>query len=210
MKVLMIVILIIVAVCVIIYIWARILEKKREAEILKAKKDSYRSFIARFDKKYGVCSEIIKSPIEYEHDILRVYKESEVLVLNEKALRFADIVSSRIELDAASMVSFAPSAETTTVDMKSLIKRSAVGAVVGGNVGMVLGGLTAKRKTTTETVYPNTPSLYCLIIETTLNQHPTKKFMFYDNIELARQVNMTINRIVKTYKQEKKDLSQDN
>jgi hypothetical protein len=48
---------------------------------------------------------------------------------------------------------------------------------------------------------------YCLIIETTLNQHPTKKFQFYEDIDLARRVSKTINRTLNTYKQEKKRMS---
>ena len=207
MKVFVIVLLIIVALCVIIYVWASILEKKREAEILEARKNRYRSFIARFDKKYGTCSEIIKNPTEYEYDTLRVYKESEVFVINEKALRFADIISSKVELDHTSVQYAAKSVETSDVDMTSLLTRSAIGSFLGGNVGMLIGGLSAKRKKTVQMVPDSIANNYCLIIETTLNQHPTKKFQFYEDIDLARRVSKTINRTLNTYKQEKKRMN---
>lgn len=204
MKTLMIIILVIVALAVIIYVWATILEKKQEAEILKKRKDSYRSFVARFDKKYGTCSEIIKNPVEFENDILRVYKESGVLVIKGKALRFADIIRSRVELDDAFMAHVAPTVETTEVDKTSLITRSVAGAILGGKTGMLLGGLTAKQKTTTQVMPYNIVDNYCLIIETTLSQHSTKKFQFYDDQELAKRVSKTINRTIGEYRQVKK------
>lgn len=207
MKIFAIVLLIIVALCVIIYVLASILEKKREAEILEARKNRYRSFIARFDKKYGTCSEIIKNPTEYEYDTLRVYKESEVFVINEKALRFADIISSKVELDHTSVQYAAKPVETSDVDMTSLLTRSAIGSFLGGNVGMLIGGLSAKRKKTVQMVPDSIANNYCLIIETTLKQHPTKKFQFYEDIDLARRVSKTINRTLNTYKQEKKRMS---
>ena len=162
MKTIMIIILVIVALAVIIYVLATILEKKQEVEILKKRKDSYRSFVARFDKKYGTCSETIKNPIEFENDILRVYKESGVLVIKGKALHLADIIRSRVELDDASMAHVAPTVETTEVDKTSLITRSAAGAILGGKTGMLLGGLTAKQKTTTQVMPYNIVDNYCL------------------------------------------------
>lgn len=188
----------------IIYVLATILEKKQEVEILKKRKDSYRSFVARFDKKYGTCSETIKNPIEFENDILRVYKESGVLVIKEKALHFADIISSRVELDDAFMAHVAPTVETTEVDKTSFITRSAAGAILGGKTGMLLGGLTAKQKTTTQVMPYNIVDNYCLIIETSLSQHSTKKFQFYDDQELAKRVSKTINRTIGEYRQVKK------
>ena len=188
----------------IIYVLATILEKKQEAEILKKRKDSYRSFVARFDKKYGTCSEIIKNPIEFENDILRVYKESGVLVIKEKVLHFADIIRSKVELDDASMSYVAPTVETTEVDKTSLITRSAAGAILGGKTGMLLGGLTAKQKTTTQVTAYDAVDNYCIIIETSLSQHPIKKFQFYDDQELAKRVSKTINRTIGEYRQVKK------
>lgn len=204
MKSLMIIILVIVALAVIIYVWATILEKKQEAEILKKRKDSYRSFVTRFDKKYGTCSETIKNPIEFENDILRVYKESGVLVIKEKVLHFADIISSRVELDDSSMAYVAPTVKTTEVDKTSLITRSVAGAILGGKTGMLLGGLTAKQKTTTQVMPYDAVDNYCLIIETSLSQHPIKKFQFYDDQELAKRVSKTINRTIGEYRQVKK------
>ena len=188
----------------VIYVWATILEKKQEADIMEKRKDSYRSFVARFDKKYGTCSETIKNPIEFENDILRVYKESRVLVIKEKALHFADIISSRVELDDAFMAHVAPTVKTTEVDKTSFITRSAAGAILGGKTGMLLGGLTAKQKTTTQVMPYNIVDNYCLIIETSLSQHSTKKFQFYDDQELAKKVSKTINRTIGEYRQEKK------
>ena len=204
MKTLMIIILVIVALAVVIYVWATILEKKQEAGIMEKRKSSYRSFVARFDKKYGTCSETIKNPIEFENDILRVYKESGVLVIKGEVLRFADIISNRVELDDAFMAHVAPTVETTEVDKTSLITRSAAGAILGGKTGMLLGGLTAKQKTTTQVMPYNIVDNYCLIIKTTLNQHPIKKFQFYDDQELAKKVSKTINRTIGEYRQVKK------
>lgn len=204
MKPLMIIILVIVALAVIIYVLATILEKKREADIMEKRKSSYRSFVTRFDKKYGTCSETIKNPIEFENDILRVYKESGVLVIKGKVLHLADIISSRVELDVASMAYVAPTVETTEVDKTSFITRSVAGAILGGKTGMLLGGLTAKQKTTTQVTAYDAVDNYCLIIETSLNQHPIKKFQFYDDQELAKKVSKTINRTIGEYRQEKK------
>ena len=130
-----------------------------------------------------------------------------VFVIKEKALRFADIISSKVELDHTSVQYAAKPVETSDVDMTSLLTRSAIGSFLGGNVGMLIGGLSAKRKKTVQMVPDSIANNYCLIIETTLNQHPTKKFQFYEDIDLARRVSKTINRTLNTYKQEKKRMS---
>lgn len=121
-------------------------EKRREARKLK-----YREKLNEFNKQYGHCSKAIG---EWNSDIrVRVYENSRIVLINEKAFSFDDILSCEVVTETEQL---GTESKKVSVSTGSMIGRAAIGALIAGPVGAAVGAGTAKRKVVT-----TAPSVFC-------------------------------------------------
>lgn len=124
-------------------------EKRREARKLR-----YREKLNEFNKQYGHCSNAIG---EWNSDIrVRVYESSRIVLINEKVFRFDDILSCEVVTETEQL---GTESKKVSVSAGSMIGRAAVGALIAGPLGAVVGAGTAKRK-----VVSTTPLVSCKYI----------------------------------------------
>ena len=95
------------------------------------------------DKKYGTCTRQLCRD-ENRNYTFRVYEKSKVIVIDDKAYHFDDIIGcepmpqTKIER---------PLATKTVTDASDMALRAAIGNMVFGSTGAIAGALTAKKKT---------------------------------------------------------------
>ena len=124
-------------------------EFQERREILKQEHDKY---LKSLSDKYGTCDKSIVFGKD-KNEIL-VFSESKLVVIDKKEFAFSDIIDCTVndkveEYDVAETYR-SPSVATTSTNSGNMLKRAAIGGVLLGDVGAIIGGSTAKRDTTIE------------------------------------------------------------
>lgn len=103
-----------------------------------------------WDEKFGRRTWAIPYRENGSDGSLRVYNDHKLLILDHtKVIRYDEIKSCQYEISdyAPRLVSKTPHFQTATkTDTSSMLIRAAVGGVVAGPVGAIIGGVTAKKK----------------------------------------------------------------
>lgn len=172
-------------------------EEKKEIE---ERKEEIRKRKMEFDRLYGTCVKEIKSdsPTYYLQSIVYVYKDSEIIVLDNIAYKFSDIISYSATGKDVSIGGKVIS--TTKIDSKSMIGRAVAGGLVAGSAGMVLGGATAKSDTTTTYFDGFMSHFYNIYISINDLSNPVAKIFFADDGECANELISILNIIIKNNK----------
>ena len=138
--------IIVIIVIIFLMIYSNVEEKSRMQEYEEHRKKLRQEQKKRkksLDKKYGTCTRQLCRD-ENRNYTIRVYESSKVIVIDDKAYHFDDIIGcepmpqTKIER---------PPATTTVTDASDMAIRAAIGNMVLGPAGAIVGALTAKKKT---------------------------------------------------------------
>lgn len=117
--------------------------KERMNDLAIELKNKHIAFVNECDSKYGTCDMVIRHPTNSTIDMVRFYREANVIVLNGRHTHLSDYVNYEI-LDEVYITEGKVTAQINT-DTGSLLGRAVLGSMLGGSAGMVIGGLTAKK-----------------------------------------------------------------
>ena len=117
--------------------------RQRQLEYFNALEGKKKKRETSLDSKYGKCT---KQMCQDENNIytVRIYEESQVIAIDDKAYNFADIIGCEAATHPQQKT---PTATTTTIDKGNMAVSAAVGGMVLGPVGALAGAVTAKRMT---------------------------------------------------------------
>lgn len=116
------------------------------------------------EKELGKCDK----EIEQNGLHLRIYEKAKIIFIDNRRFGFEEIVDCQIEdvkkneytkiLDSYQQTT--TSSYTSKANTKSIIGRTVAGAVLGGPVGAVIGGVTSKRTITPTSVQTESKPVY--------------------------------------------------
>ena len=159
-------------------------EKERIAE------NKYIETKNQFMSKYGEltkeimcnCSEWMESE-EYLAKKFQIlfFEESKTVVINNSPLRFEDIISCELK-DNETIIGQSSVTKTST---GSILGRAVVGGILGGGIGAVIGGLTAKQNTVSDEGMVEHNFIVNLIVNRI--DSPSISLCFYENEDNARE-----------------------
>jgi hypothetical protein len=125
----------------------KIEEEKKEKSIIEAQ-IKYNNFKKELISKYGNPNKIIKIKDNEEHYICNeifIFEESKKIIIEGNELDFNKILDFSTK-DHSTNYYDKYSNSSGGVDTGSIIGRSAVGGLIGGAPGAIIGGVTANRK----------------------------------------------------------------
>jgi len=105
--------------------------KKLMNEIAIELKNKHTAFVNECDQKYGTCDMVIRHPDNSTIDMVRFYREANVIVLNGRHIHLSDYVNYEILDEITAQIN---------TDTGSLLGRAVMGNMLGGSPGMVIGG----------------------------------------------------------------------
>ncbi len=100
-------------------------------EIAIELKNKHTAFVNECDQKYGTCDMVIRHPDNSTIDMVRFYREANVIVLNGRHIHLSDYVNYEILDEITAQIN---------TDTGSLLGRAVMGNMLGGSPGMVIGG----------------------------------------------------------------------
>ena len=135
----------------------KLIEKQKEEqhryELLAQEHNMY---LKGLSDKYGICDKSIRlSPekVNFYKEIL-VYSESKYVVIEKREYAFSDIIDCVVNDDIKEKDTIetyrSPSVATTKTNSGNMLKRAAIGGLLLGNTGAIIGGSTASKNTTVE------------------------------------------------------------
>ncbi len=95
------------------------------------------------NSKYGRCSRQLCKD-EYKNYTVRIFEDSQVIVINDDAYNFADIIGCQT---ATQPQQNAPYETITSTDNGDMALRAAIGGLALGSVGALAGAVTATKTT---------------------------------------------------------------
>ena len=125
---------------------------------------------------------------------LLINKHAKKITINHNLYNFEDILGYKLTDDAQSIqhISSTSSTAETRTDTGNMLGRAAIGGIIGGTAGAIIGGATAKRNTTTVTPGASVTSeiKHNYRIDVTIDNlsHPLETILIGDNTEIANQV----------------------
>ena len=139
------------------------IEKQKELEFKKQKELEYErlvteheNYISTLTKQYGSCDKSLKLTSDREdiYNKILVFSNSKHITINQKTYTFSDILDCTVNDDVKEKDTVetyrSPSIATTSTNNGNLLKRAAIGGILLGNAGAIIGGSTAKKETTVE------------------------------------------------------------
>ena len=97
------------------------------------------------DAKYGQCTLSIKYWWDNNTDLIRIYQDHEIIVLNYEEYKFSDIEG--VDYQDSALQDIVPNnASDPTPTTSKIVGRSIVGGLIGGGVGAAIGAATAFSK----------------------------------------------------------------
>ena len=116
-------------------------------------------------------------------DRMFVFEQEEVIVIQDKPYKFDDILGFEVYNNSQTIYSGTTSETTTSTNTGSMIGRAAVGGLLFGSVGAVVGGATAKKTTTGQTTSQKatTKNNYDVVLTINSLSVPTLKINFKEN-----------------------------
>lgn len=131
-----------------------------------------------------------------------VNEHAEKIIINHHLYNFKDIIDYQITDDAQSIQHFnnITSTSETHTSTGDMLGRAAVGSILGGTAGAIIGGATAKKSTTTITpgYSVKTKIQHNYRIDVTINNlsHPLETMLLGDNTQITNQVSSLLGIIV--------------
>ncbi len=154
------------------------------------------------DEKYGKRTWAVPYSENGTEGNLRIYDDHKIIVLDHtKIIKYNEMKACYVTSDLDSRPSIPPSTQTVTkVDNASMLKRAAVGAVVAGPVGAIIGGVTAKTKTEeVPTINLRVPGKYSVVVEFVNDEKPYIMPCGIDDSKARRIVKLIDSIIEKGY-----------
>lgn len=170
-------------------------EKQKRAEDKKHAEETVQNIIKQLTGKYGRLSNIVRLEKWCDKaDIkkcLLVFGESELLYVDGREVLFKDIISYSITDDYRIKHGEVEYTSETNTSTGSLLGRSAVGAVLGGGVGAVIGASSASKNTTTIGTQKDDTIIhkYSLSINVRSLENPLIRMNLGDSTKKAEEVN---------------------
>ena len=154
------------------------------------------------DEKYGKRTWAVPYSENGTEGNLRIYDDHRLIVLDHtKIIKYDDLKSCYVasDLDSKPVIP-TPTQTVTKVDNASMLKRAAVGAVVAGPVGAIIGGATAKTKTEeVPTFHPRILGKYSVVVEFVNEEKPYIMSCSTDDSKARRIVKLIDSIIEKGY-----------
>lgn len=139
------------------------IEKQKELELIKQKEleherlvTEHKNYLSTLTKQYGSCEKSVKltSGREDIYNEILVFSKSKHITINQKTYTFSDILDCTVNDDVKEKDTIetyrSPSIATTNTNTGNMLKRTAIGGVLLGDAGAIIGGSTAKKNTTIE------------------------------------------------------------
>ena len=124
--------------------------------IVEAHKEKNK-YLSLLKEKNGEYDKIIYLSPKDESNInsnLYVFSKHNVILIKGKEYQFSDIIDCSLEDDFSDETSFVvrknPSVETSKTNTTNMLGRAAIGGIVAGTTGAIIGGVTSKRETIIE------------------------------------------------------------
>ncbi len=163
------------------------LAKEAAAAVKRRYKERMEELINSLTTLHGNPTKIIRID---ELNVVSLFAEKRIVCINKEELLFDNILSSKL-LDDYQIAhgQITGKAETET-DTASLIGRSAVGALVAGGAGAIIGASSASKETTTNYTQGNDKVIhdYTLLITLKKFDSPVIKVHIGDNREVATEL----------------------
>lgn len=158
----------------------KIEKEKEERENADKKKD------AELEAKYGKLTKIVECKTNSSYDAIRIYGDTKTILLKSKPYQFKDIIDYTL-VDIRSTIGGESKAITKT-STSSVLGRSAVGALVAGPAGAIIGGGSASKETII--TQSKTKTLHSYRINVTVNsiEEPLVSLFYGSNGEMANEV----------------------
>lgn len=161
--------------------------------------------LAELDEKYGKCTKyVIFDFRSYHkrrifHNFIRLYLESSVIVSDwgKTVINIADIL--RVSVHDSCKPNMGPVSAQTSTSGKSMLGRATAGYVIGGGVGAIIGGATAKQNTTFS-YSDNEKHDYTVLINTKDLSNPLVKIHTKDDIRATEEIEALILAIINSPK----------
>lgn len=151
-----------------------------------------KQILSRLTDSYGSPGKIVSPRNDTEFSFID-FPDSRIIYC-DKAVYEYDIIESCVIKDKSNSSPSVQYSETKH-DVGSVLGRAALGGILAGPAGAIVGGLTSKQTTTTS-VYMNTqPHHYYAIIKITTNNQPIIKNCGTNRLD-AERIQSVINRIV--------------
>lgn len=155
--------------------WVNNSNKSEEnLEVLLVRNRTWAKNILEADQKYALEYGLLTRSFHFilkEVKSIRVFEESETIVITDVPYKFSDIIS--LELYDESTIIITNS--VTKRDTGSMIGRAVVGGALIGGVGAVIGGVSAKQNTVAT---QETSHHYCLYLTINNLTNPLISFVF--------------------------------
>ena len=178
-------------------------EKERIARKEKREKEEemFLSCQQNLINKYGEPDRTINLNDRWEYQMNRcimIFSKSSVIYIGGARLSFADIASFNIVDNYQIKHGKVNGSLDTTTDTGSLVKRGAVGALVGGGVGAVIGASSASKSTSLNYSQDDDKIIhdYNLIIKTRDIKNPIVEFHIGDKWKEASEIEAVLDIIV--------------
>ena len=178
-------------------------EKERIARKEKREKEEemFLSCQQNLINKYGEPDRTINLNGRWEYQMNRcilIFSQSSVIYIGELRLLFSDIASFNIVDNYQIKHGKVNGTLDTTTNTGSLVKRGAVGALVGGGVGAVIGASSASKSTSLNYSQDDDKIIhdYNLIIKTRDIKNPIVEFHIGDKWKEASEIEAVLDIIV--------------
>lgn len=148
----------------------------------------------RIDQEIGVLTkEIIFDSIHFG-DQIRVYKDARKVWMKEKVFDFTQIMDVQMEIQT--VTEGGDVTATTTTSALGTIGRAAMGKMLAGNTGAVIGANTAKQTTVFHKENESQKNKYIIDIKTNDLETPVLTFKVDDDRKKAMEAYSTIELII--------------
>lgn len=156
----------------------------------------------KFIDKYGKLSNqfyLRKYSDSILNNTIKIFEEKSVIIIQGKVFNFNDIISFKLTDDKNIIYQDSVSTSKTSTSSGSMIGRAAVGGVLLGGVGAILGGATAKKNTTTITTPYNSITYHNYKVHIIVNSisDPQIILEFDDNEEILNEFISVLSVIIK-------------
>ena len=180
----------------------------QQMEKARAEQEVQRA-ITDMTSEYGKVKKIVRLENHDENANINkcfiVFSESSLLYVDGKTVLFSDIISYNITDDYKIKHGNAEYSSETTTSTGSLLGRSAVGAVIGGGVGAVIGASSASKNTTTIKTQKDDTIIhqYTLSLNIRSLESPLIRMDLGHSTRKAEEVNAILAYIIDLNKEEK-------
>lgn len=186
--------------------WQITMKKKKEEERLeklRLEKEAEEYAIKKISDAYDTPDKIIHTtndnPPNWSKTVFFVFSK-EVMCYDEKTIKFKELIScTYIDNSTVKTTSRGNSSIQMSTDTGSLLGRSLVGGLIGGEAGAIIGGATASQSgtaTTTSTSYSETKHDYTVIVNTKNIKEPLLQIPCGQNEQAVHEIVATLNAAI--------------